>query len=98
MSLHKHLGIGDEHTIFEAELVGVMMGAHMASVETLKLVSRCLNNQAAITTTAGKADGGTVPSQLALEGSNPSRDPSAEAYVPHSDGSQDTGEWRQQKS
>ena len=57
MALHKHLGIGDEHTIFEVELVGVMMGAHMASVETLKLVSRCLNNQAAITTTAGKADG-----------------------------------------
>ena len=54
MSLHKHLGIGDEHTIFEAELVGVMMGAHMANVETLESVSRCLNNQAAITTTAEK--------------------------------------------
>ena len=51
-SLHKHLGPEEHHTVFEAELVGILMGMHLALEEKSEHgITICVDNQAAISTT-----------------------------------------------
>ena len=51
-SLHKHLGPEEHHMVFEAELVGILMGTHLALKEKLVCgITICVDNQAAISTT-----------------------------------------------
>lgn len=51
-TLHKYLGQEEHHTVFEAELVGTIIGAHMAQKENSEAgIAICVDNQAAITTT-----------------------------------------------
>ena len=48
--LCKHLGSEEQHTVYEAEIVGAIMGAHMASrVTATEGITISLDNQAAIT-------------------------------------------------
>ena len=48
--LRKHLGSEEHHTVYEAEIVGAIMGAHLASKTTAEDgVTIALENQAAIT-------------------------------------------------
>ena len=50
--MRRYLGTEDGHTVFEAELVGVVMGTHMTSEHVAELgIAICLENQAAISTT-----------------------------------------------
>jgi ribonuclease HI len=48
----KHIGSEKEHTVFGAELVGVIMGAHMARMERAEIgVTVGMDNQAAMKAT-----------------------------------------------
>ncbi len=49
-TLHFHLGSDTEHTVYEAEMVGLVLGLHMLSARKYRKVPTMIsvNNQAAI--------------------------------------------------